>query len=232
MRSRIPTFSANGFSLLLQVIADAEGAPPPIYEEKSARVAAIGMSSNPFCNLAAEVGRNRNIAVALVGLCSPNAILPSLTLLDRFVDSELWPSKSSMRKARASPGRNPHTARRRSTRCSRCEAAERRAWTSSTLRNRSQGFFWMFGIASFRAGFLGMRSSSIAYSKDAFKYGANVFDCGLGVPVLRHLVHQQLKGRERDLAGRVLPQDRQHVFVEQVFQVLSHLLAPGARLHG
>src|SRR5258706_555434 len=33
----------------------------------------------------------------------------------------------------------------------------------------TQGFFWMFGIASFRAGFLGMRSSSIAYSKDAFK---------------------------------------------------------------
>src|SRR5205809_807741 len=47
------------------------------------------MSSNPFSNLAAEVGRNRNVAVAFVRLCSPNTILPSLTLLDGFVDSEL-----------------------------------------------------------------------------------------------------------------------------------------------
>ena len=77
-----------------------------------------------------------------------------------------------------------------------------------------------------------MRSSSIAYFEGRLQIGANVFDCGFGVPVLRHLVPQQLKGRERDFTRRVLPQDRQHVFVEQVFQVLSHLLAPGARLHG
>src|SRR5438445_4077436 len=51
------------------------------------------MSSNPFCNLAAEVGRNRNVAVALVRLRSPNAVLPSLTLLDGFVDSQLCASK-------------------------------------------------------------------------------------------------------------------------------------------
>jgi hypothetical protein len=49
-------------------------------------------------------------------------------------------------------------------------AADNRAWTFATLRNRSPGFFWMFGIASFLAGFLGMRSSSIAYSKHAFRY--------------------------------------------------------------
>jgi len=36
----------------------------------------------------------------------------------------------------------------------------------------------------------------------------------------------------RDFTWGVLPHDGQHVFVEQVFQVLSHLLAPGARLHG
>src|ERR1700722_15768565 len=74
------------------------------------------------------------------------------------------------RKARASPGRKPHTAKIRSTRCSRGEAAVRRACTSLTLRNLSQGFLWMFGSASFRAGFLGIRSSSTAYSKQAFKY--------------------------------------------------------------
>jgi len=86
-----------------------------MYEEESARVAAIGMSSNPFCNLAAEVGRNRNIAVALVCLCSPNAILSSLTLLDRFVDSELCSLKIVNAQSESLAGAQTLPSRGRST---------------------------------------------------------------------------------------------------------------------
>src|SRR5436190_3225452 len=43
---------------------------------------------------------------------------------------------------------------------------------------------------------------------------------------------QEYRKLTRDFTGRGLSQDRQQVFVEQVRQVLSHLLGPGARLHG
>jgi hypothetical protein len=52
------------------------------------------------------------------------------------------------------------------------------------------------------------------------------------IPILSHFVHQQLKRGQRDLAGGVLAEDGKHILVEQVLHVLSHLLAPVARLDG
>ena len=68
--------------------------------------------------------------------------------------------------------------------------------------------------------------------KASFQVRANMLYCGSRVTILGHFVHQQLKRSQRDFAGGVLAEDGKHVLVEQVLHVLSHLLAPGARLYG
>jgi hypothetical protein len=60
----------------------------------------------------------------------------------------------------------------------------------------------------------------------------NMFDRRLRVPILRHLVHQQLKGNQRDLTWGVSAGHGKQALVEQVLHILSHFLAPGARLRG
>src|SRR5260370_23042723 len=64
------------------------------------------------------------------------------------------------------------------------------------------------------------------------RYATGMLYCGFRVPILSHLVHQQLKRSQRDLAGGILAEDGKHVLVEQVLHILSHFLAPGARLYG
>jgi hypothetical protein len=100
----------QGLQLFLQIVADAEGRSPAIQEEKRPPVVALRMKCDPLRNLAAQIRRNRYVAIALVCFCPAEAILSQLSFLQCLVDSKLITFESSMRNARASAGRRPHTA--------------------------------------------------------------------------------------------------------------------------
>jgi len=217
--------------LLLQIVADAESCSPAIEKEKRPRIVALRMSCDPFRNLAAEIWRYGHRTVALIRLRIANAILSQLPFLQRFIDAKLVAFKvvdaqrESLTRPQATHSKNSQH--------------EVLPWRS----RRQEGLhlldaekplarlFVDVWQCEFPRGVLGNQIFVNRVFKTSFQIRANMFDRGFRVPILRHLVHQQLKRSQCDFAGRILAEDWKHVLVEQVLHVFSHLFAPGPRLH-
>src|SRR5580698_7883969 len=73
----------------LQIVPDAIGRFSAVWKEKRSRIGTFGMRSNPACDLAREIRRRRDRAIARLGLGAADPGLVLFAILEGFVDAEL-----------------------------------------------------------------------------------------------------------------------------------------------
>src|SRR5260370_19242731 len=73
----------------LQVVPYAVRRFSAVWKQKRSRICSLGMRCNPGCDLAREIRRHRDRAIAFLGLGPADSGLALFTILQGFVDSEL-----------------------------------------------------------------------------------------------------------------------------------------------
>src|ERR1700733_194100 len=73
----------------LEVVPDAVGRFSAVWKEKRSRIGTFGMGRNPGFDLAREIRRRRDRAIARLGLGAADPGLVLFAILEGFVDAEL-----------------------------------------------------------------------------------------------------------------------------------------------
>ncbi len=189
------------------------------------------MRRNPACDLAREIRRRRDRAIARLGLRAADPGLVLFAILEGFVDAELCsvkifnPKDEDLCRPETARGENVQHQMlpRLRLREQRADFVQAQKSFADILLNRGNFELarWVF-------------DDEILVER-VFEARLNVrprsCHCGLTIAIGGQFIDEQLQACVRNFAERLIAEDGEHVFAEEVIQILFGFLGPKARLH-